>query len=127
MRTLSVLLAAALLPLAAGCIIEERGHYHGSAGVAVVCDHHFVYFPDWCAYRCTHCDEWWVLETGSWTRCASRPARFSLGVEVAFVDVDEHGPEPFVRFEEHRRRYPPGWKGDRDDDKGPPPGRGWRK
>jgi hypothetical protein len=131
MRRHAFLALIAVLPLAAGCIIAtERHRTHGGGGVAVVHEHRFLYWPDWYAYSCSHCDEWWVHDSGRWSHHPTRPAGFSVGVDVVFVDVDTRGSDPFAHHDSHRRRYPPGWRdgpGKSDKDRGPPPGRGWRK
>jgi hypothetical protein len=126
MRKLPFVLLAALAAPASGCIVEgHRGHVSAGIAVAPVCDHHFLFYPAYDAYCCGDCGFWWVLDGGTWVRWESRPSHIQVGSDVVVVRVEERDPEPWVHYEDHRRRVPPGWTKDKDG--GPPPGRGWKK
>ena len=118
--TLAVLAAAAAG--LSGCVVHARGTHHR---VAVVHDHHYVYYPSHHAYHCTMHDHWFVRDSGSWVQLSARPPSIHISAEIPFVEVEVDGPHPYVRYEEHRRHYPDDWHPGRG--KGPPPGRGWRK
>jgi hypothetical protein len=111
-------LSAVLAAACAGCIVE--GHSgHVSAGVAVgtVCDHHYVFYPDYGAYCCGSCGFWWVHDGGAWVEYHSRPSHIVVTSPV--VVVEERGPSPWVHYDSHMKMAP--------REHGPPPGRGWRK
>ncbi len=127
MANLRVVLVAALAVAATGCVVHgHRGHV--SAGVAVghVCDHHYLFYPDYDAYHCGSCGYWWALDGGAWVEFRTRPSHIHLSPAVVVIDVDERGPEPWTRVDRHRSRGRPDGD-DRHPGKGPPPGRGWRK
>jgi len=127
MRKHALVLASALAFAAGGCVVH--GHPgHVSAGVSVghVCDHHYLFYPDYDAYHCGSCGFWWTLHGGAWVEFQVRPAHIQLSPALVVIDVDERGPEPWVHRDSHLRKAPPDWKAG-DPGKGPSPGRGRRK
>ena len=120
MKTPTVILSLALAASLTGCVVHGHGRSgHVSAGVAVGCNHHYAFYPDYDAYHCGGCGYWWTLDGGAWVEFSVRPAHIVLGPSVVVVDVDDRGPSPWRHVDSHRKQGHPG--------KGPPPGRGWRK
>jgi hypothetical protein len=124
MRRHALVIVAVLSVAAGGCIVHGHGG-HVSAGVAVghVCDHHYLFYPDYDAYHCGSCGFWWALDGGAWIEFRTRPSHIVLSPSVVVIDVDERGPEPWVHRDSHIRKAPPGWSREKPG-RGPPPGRG---
>jgi hypothetical protein len=67
----------------------------------------YRYYPSSCVYFDTCRKVYFYLERGGWRVSASLPhdIRLALG---NYVTVELDTEKPYTRFEEHRRKYPPG-------------------
>jgi hypothetical protein len=125
----ALVLAAAAI---AGCVVHAHGHGHGppshGGSVFVEHGHHYVFYPSYRAYYCSIHEDWWAEDRGTWVRFTVRPPHVKLTADVTWIVIDDDGPEPFVRVEDHLRRGHGGDdRGGPGRGKGPPPGRGWRR
>jgi len=119
---LSALVAATAL---SGCIVAVHDGPHGQAhGYSDAHGHAYIYYPAYHSYYCTAHDDWWCLDGGTWVYMTVRPPYIDLHADIAWVEVDVDGPEPFVHYEKHRQEFPEDSNPGRG--KGPPPGRGRR-
>ena len=115
------MLGAAVLP---GCLVASgRSGGHVSVSSTVEVERTYTYFPSHHAYYYEASDEWWVMDGGVWVFSRTRPRLLVITRETPWVVVNVRGEHPHVRYTEHARAYPAGWKPGKAQ--GPPPGRAW--
>jgi hypothetical protein len=131
--------SALVLLAAAGCVAKSTGPAsppgggpppqapaHGARD-----KHTYVYYPDACVYYDAGRNVYFFMEGSAWKMVATLPAGITLSTGSA-VTLEMEADVPYVEFEAHRRKYPPGQakkdgvppgQARKDDD----PGRGPKK
>ncbi len=126
------LIGVAVLLALPGCVVEKRtSHSHAAAAPPSAAPapappppapagppahaqahgyrarHQYVYYPNSCVYYDSGRKMYFYLEAGSWKMGASLPAGIRLDVGGA-VTLEMETDKPYVEFNAHKGKYPPG-------------------
>jgi len=69
--------------------------------------HTYRYYPGSCVYFDVHRGVYFYLEGGTWRTCASLPATIVIHTHEA-VTIELETDRPYIHFDEHKAKYPPG-------------------
>jgi hypothetical protein len=67
----------------------------------------YWYYPSTCVYFDTYRKLYFYLEADNWKMAASLPEAVQLRLG-SYVTMELDTGKPYTRFEEHKRKYPPG-------------------
>jgi len=103
--------AAALLPVA-GCAVRSGGHASGNPppqapAHGVRTRWTYRYYPDACVYFDIDRALYFHLDGGLWKAVATLPVGITLAAGTA-VTLEMETDTPYVEFESHKAKYPPG-------------------
>lgn len=113
----------AVVSLLTGCVFSAHGP-HGHASVITAPPpkvksgpppharayghrgkHHYHYYPDAYIYFDTGRQVYFYLENGSWAMSVSLPTHLHINLDSR-VSIEMDVDRPYVRYEEHRKKYP---------------------
>ena len=69
--------------------------------------HHYRYYPSCSVYYDDYRKLYFYLEGPNWQIAASLPHSIQLG-SGGFVSIEMDSDRPYIHYDEHKRKYPPG-------------------